>query len=109
MPLQGVIFCTDQLDVTGKEKPGMYSSLVMSLSLTHSEDLIDFRIDVNILSSLRAQKDNAKIWKELGGSGNIDIVHTVREAVLLVREKYKGAEILVTGSSFLASGLIHVL
>jgi hypothetical protein len=81
----------------------------MSSCLTVGEDLVDFRVNMNDISSLKAQKDNAAIWKELGGSGNIEIVHTIKDAVLLAREKYKGAEILVTGSSFLANGLIHVL
>ena len=79
------------------------------LNLTFSKDLIDLRTDRKVVSSLIQQRHNAKIWEELDGSGNIAVVHTISEAVHLVREKYKRADVLVTGSSFLASGMLHIL
>ena len=36
-------------------------------------------------------------------------MYTIREAVGIVRENYKNAEVLVTGSSFLAGGMLHIL
>ncbi|KAF4637066.1 hypothetical protein G7Y89_g1009 [Cudoniella acicularis] len=91
--LQGVIFCTDQLGETGEEKP----------------DLIDLRTSRKIISSLNKQKDNFRIWKELGGSGEIAVVHTAGDAIRLVKANYKGAEILVTGSGYLSGNILHIL
>lgn len=71
--------------------------------------MIDLRTDRKLVASLKKQRENAEIWKQLGGSGDITVVHTIKEAVCLVREKYRGAEVLVTGSSLLASGLLHLL
>jgi hypothetical protein len=70
---------------------------------------MDFRFNQAEASSLKEQKDNATIWKTLGGTGNIHVVHTIKEASLLIREKYHRAEVLVTGSTFLASGMLHHL
>ena len=61
------------------------------------------------MSSLNNQRENILIWKELGGSGETTIVYIIRDAVSLVRENYKGAKVLVTGSSFLAGGVLHIL
>ncbi|PMD55294.1 Mur ligase [Hyaloscypha bicolor E] len=91
--LQGVVFCTDQLDEIGKEK----------------SDLIDFRIDRKAVSSLDAQRANSTTWKELGGSGDTIVVHTTKAAVRLIQEKYKRAEVLVAGSGYLASNVLQIL
>ncbi|PVH70693.1 Mur ligase [Cadophora sp. DSE1049] len=91
--LQGVIFCTDQLGESREEKP----------------DLIDLRTDRKLVSSLHDQRENSRIWKELGGLEEIAIVHTTRDAVRLVKEKYKGAEVLVTGSGYLTGNILHIL
>lgn len=81
----------------------------LSLDLTLAEDLIDLREDREAISSLRCQKGNAEIWKRLDDCANIAVVHTIREAIGLVREDYEGARVLVTGSHYLASGALHIL
>ena len=104
-----MIFCTSQSDETGKEKPGKLALYTRDLKLILGKDLFDLRTDRKLLSSLSAQTMNAQTWQELGGSGKISVMHTVREAVDLVREKYPGAKTLITGCTFLSSGAIHVL
>jgi hypothetical protein len=71
--------------------------------------LIDLRTNREVVSSLDKQRDNSRIWKELGGSGDVTIVHTTRDAVRLVKENYKGAEVLVTGSGYLSGNILHIL
>ncbi len=66
-------------------------------------------MDKDLISSLKSQNSNAEIWKGLGGSGSIKVVYTIREAVNLVRENYKGAEVLVTGIHHLAGGMLSIL
>jgi len=91
--LHGVIFCTDQLDESGEEKL----------------DLIDLRTNRKVVSSLDKQRENSRIWQELGGSGEITIVHTTRDAVRLIKENYKGAEVLVAGSGYLSGNVLQIL
>ena len=62
-----------------------------------------------VVSSLDNQRNNSRIWKELGGSGDIAVVHTARDAVRLVKENYEGAEILVTGSAYLSANMLRIL
>jgi folylpolyglutamate synthase len=71
--------------------------------------LIDFRRDRKAVSSLDAQRANSKTWKELGGSGDTIVVHTTKAAVRLIQEKYKGAEVLVAGSGYLAGNVLQIL
>ena len=54
------------------------------------------------------QRENSRIWEELGGLGSITIVHTARDAVQLVKEKYHRAEVLVTGSGYLSSNILYI-
>lgn len=70
---------------------------------------MDFRINHASASSLKQQEDNGTIWKILGGTGNIHVINTIKEASVLIREKYHGAEVLVTGCPRLASGMLHLL
>ncbi|KAI9777976.1 MAG: hypothetical protein M1816_004374 [Peltula sp. TS41687] len=89
--LHDVIFCTDQVDEAGKEKP----------------DLIDLRTDRS--TALKRQKAHAETWKALDGSSNVILKHTTREAVEFIRGNYKGARILVTGSHYLVGGTLDLL
>ena len=66
-------------------------------------------MDKKAVSSLNDQRANSKIWKELGGSGHPVVVHTTRAAVRLIKEKYKGAEVFVTGSGYLAGNVLQIL
>jgi hypothetical protein len=72
-------------------------------------DLIDLRANKKVVSSLEKQRDNSRIWKELGGAGEVAVVHTIKDAVRLVKENHKGAEVLVTGSSYLSGNILHIL
>jgi folylpolyglutamate synthase len=66
-------------------------------------------MDREAVSSLNTQRANSKIWKELGGSGDTIVVPTTKAAVRLIQEKYKGAEVLVAGSGYLASNVLQIL
>ena len=71
--------------------------------------MIDLRTNRKVVSSLHNQRDNSRIWKELGVSGEVEIVHTTRDAVRLIKENYKGAEVLMTGSVLLAGNVLQIL
>jgi len=61
------------------------------------------------LLSLGKPKQNARIWQELDGWGDIVIVRTTRDAIGFVRENYGGAEVLITGSAYLSGNALRVL
>jgi len=73
------------------------------------EDLIDHRIDKEATSSLEVQKSHAETWKMHDGYADVTVVSTFRRAVEVVRDKYNGANVLVTGSHYLVGGAIHTL
>lgn len=72
-----------------------------------SEDLVDLRSDRKSLSNLVEQKRNAEIWARMNGHGNVAVISTTDEAIRLVRERFKGAKVLVTESRFLAGCVLR--
>jgi len=48
------------------------------------------------------------MWSELGRSGDITIVRT-RDAANLIKEEFRGAEVLVTGSTFVTGNVLVLL
>ncbi len=86
-----------------------YDSSSCVSSWSNLEDSIDFRMDRKAVSSLDDQRANSKTWKELGGSGDTFVTYTTKDAVRLIQQKYKGAEVLVIGSGFLASNVLQIL
>ncbi|KAI9779776.1 MAG: hypothetical protein M1816_003340 [Peltula sp. TS41687] len=70
-------------------------------------DLIDLRTDRS--NALTTQKAHAETWKALDGRSNVILKHTIKEAVEFIRQNYKGARILVTGSHYLVGGTLDLL
>lgn len=112
---QSVIFCTDQSDISGREKPGMPVSpfepppFLRSEADTFGWDLINLRVEEEVIRSLEAQKCHSDIWKRLDSRANVIVLHTIKQAVELIRKDYSGATILVMGSHYLVGGTLHIL
>jgi len=70
-------------------------------------DFVDLRSDAN--ASLESQYRNAQIWTSLAGPGHTAVAGTIGEAIKLVRDKYEGAQVLITGSHYLAGGSLYLL
>lgn len=48
------------------------------------KDLMDLRANEADALSLTSQRNNARIWKELGGHRTVTVINTARDAVRLI-------------------------